>query len=175
MIDDMPRPRPPHLHREVSRHGKPVWYVRVGKGPRIRLRSEYGTEEFQREYHAAVAGKPMVKAKAGATLGTFAWLYERYRDSANWRELSLATRRQRENIFSHVMETAGKQPIERITTAAIVASRDARKGTPAQARNFLDAMRGLFRWAKEAGFVKDDPTFGVSNPKRKKGAGFLMW
>lgn len=28
----MPRPRPPHLHRETSRHGKTVWYVRVDKG-----------------------------------------------------------------------------------------------------------------------------------------------
>ena len=31
----MPRPRPPHLHQETNRHGKIVWYVRIGKGPRI--------------------------------------------------------------------------------------------------------------------------------------------
>lgn len=36
MIDDMARPRPPHLHREKTRHGKHVWYVRIGKGPRTR-------------------------------------------------------------------------------------------------------------------------------------------
>ena len=28
-METMPRPRPPYLHREVTRHGKPVWYVRV--------------------------------------------------------------------------------------------------------------------------------------------------
>ena len=27
----MPRPRPPHLHRETNRHGTTVWYVRLGK------------------------------------------------------------------------------------------------------------------------------------------------
>ena len=32
MIATMPRPRPPHLHREITRHGKAVWYVRIGKG-----------------------------------------------------------------------------------------------------------------------------------------------
>ncbi|MGH6792151.1 MAG: tyrosine-type recombinase/integrase, partial [Methyloceanibacter sp.] len=47
--------------------------------------------------------------------------------------------------------------------------------TPAQARNFLDAMRGLFRWAKHAGHVKVDPTAGVSNPPRKKTEGFNIW
>jgi hypothetical protein len=36
----MPRPRPPHVIREKTRHGHTVWYVRIDKGPRIRLRAE---------------------------------------------------------------------------------------------------------------------------------------
>jgi integrase len=36
-------------------------------------------------------------------------------------------------------------------------------------------MRGLFRWAKEAGLVKFDPTAGVHNPKRKQTDGFIPW
>ena len=27
-MDAMPRPRPPYLSREVTRHGRVVWYVR---------------------------------------------------------------------------------------------------------------------------------------------------
>jgi hypothetical protein len=48
----MPRPRPPYLHRVITRHGKAVWYVRLGVGQRkrIRLRSEFGTEDFRLEY-----------------------------------------------------------------------------------------------------------------------------
>jgi hypothetical protein len=49
-MDGMPRPRPPHLHRQVSRHGKTVWYVRVGKGPRTRIKAAFGTPEFDAEY-----------------------------------------------------------------------------------------------------------------------------
>ena len=48
----MPRPRPPHLQRQVTQHGKTVWYVRIGKGPRTRIRAEFGTPEFGAEYKA---------------------------------------------------------------------------------------------------------------------------
>ena len=46
----MPRPRPPYLHREETRHGEVSWYVRRGRGRRIRVRAEYGSEAFWREY-----------------------------------------------------------------------------------------------------------------------------
>src|SRR6516165_3564290 len=168
----MPRPRPPYLSHEVTRHGRPVWYVRRN-GKRIRLRAEFGTPEFEAEYQAAIAGEPL-KTKA-PNAGTLGWLIERYRETAAWSHLSTATRRQRENIFLHVIETAGSQPIAKITVATIVFGRDRRAATPAQARNFLDAMRGLFRWAVEAGHAKTDPTVGVSNPARQKGDGFPAW
>jgi integrase len=170
----MPRPRPPHLHRQVTRHGKVVWYVRIGKGPRTRLRAEFGTLEFDMEYQAAVSGTPRPKRGAPAT-GTLAWLVERYRETTAWTTLSEATRRQRENIFKHVLESAGQQPFARITSASILAGRDRRSATPAQARNFLDAMRGLFRWALETRLVRTDPTANVKNPKRPKGDGFRPW
>jgi integrase len=170
----MPRPRPPHLHRETSRHGKTVWCVRIGRGRRVRLRAEYGSAEFDAEYQAAVTGTPRPKKGAPAT-GTLAWLLARYRETAAWAALSAATRRQRENIFLHVLETAGDKPFAEIDAATIIAGRERRAKTPAQARNFLDAMRGLFRWAAEGKFVKTDPTLGVKNPPRQKAAGFPTW
>ena len=75
-MDGMPRPRPPHLHRQVTQHGKTVWYVRVGKGPRIRIRSAFGTEEFDAEYHSAIAGLParLIPKEGRTSLGSLAWL-----------------------------------------------------------------------------------------------------
>jgi integrase len=174
VIATMPRPRPPHLQRQITRHGRPVWYVRIGKGPRIRIRAAFGTPEFDAEYQAAISGTPRPKRGAPG-IGTLAWLLARYRETTAWSELSLATRRQRENIFLHVLESAGDKPFARIDRATMIAGRDRRAATPAQARNFLDAMRGLFRWALEAQHVKIDPTAGVRNPKRKKGPGFTPW
>jgi len=107
--------------------------------------------------------------------GTLAWLLERYRETTAWSSLSLATRRQRENIFVHVLEAAATQPFAKITTAAIMAGRDRRANTPAQARNFLDAMRGLFRWALKARLAKIDPTTGIENPPPPQSDGFAPW
>ena len=117
-MEAMPRPRPPHLHRQVTRHGKTVWYVRVGRGPRIRIRSAFGTPEFDAEYQAAIAGVParQTSKPAQTITGSLAWLIERYRETGDWTRLSLATRRLRENIFRHVVESAGIQPVAKITT-----------------------------------------------------------
>lgn len=174
MMDSMPRPRPPHLHRETSRHGRTVWYVRVGKGPRTRIAAELGTDEFDAHYRAAIEGKPRPKASEPVH-GSLAWLVKRYRETTAWAALSAATKRQRENIFVHVLEKAGHELCSRITSDTITSGRERRASTPAQARNFLDAMRGLFRWAKEAKHVRSDPTAGVKNPPRKKGDGFRPW
>ena len=177
-MDGMPRPRPPHLHRQVSRHGKTVWYVRIGRGPRIRIRSSFGTPEFDSEYQTAIAGLPARQTRKDdrKSLGALAWLVERYRETTAWTDLSLASRRQRENIFEHVLEAAGRQPFAKITTASIMAGRDRRaKTTPAQARKFLDTMRGLFRWAVKAKLLKVDPTAGVENPSAPNSDGFTPW
>ncbi len=169
----MPRPRPPHLHRQITRHGRAVWYVRIGKGPRVRIRAEFGTAEFDAEYQAALSSTP--RPKKGAAAGSLAWLVERYREVPDWTSLSLATRRQRENILRQVIETAGGSSYAAITEATIAAGRDRRGKTPFQARHFLDTMRGLFAWAKEAQFVKSDPAAGVKYPLLKSGEGFPVW
>ena len=56
-MEAMPHPRPPHLHRQTTRHGKTVWYVRVNHGPRIRMRAAYNTPAFEAEYRAALQGE----------------------------------------------------------------------------------------------------------------------
>ena len=169
----MPRPRPPYLQREVTRHGKAVWYVRVGRGPRSRMWAAYGTPEFDVEYRAALAGAPTRKAEPSRS--SLEWLLARYRETTDWAALSIATRRRRDNIFKPLVETAGHEPYARINQVAILAGKERRADTPHQARHFLDAMRGLFRWALKAGLVKVDPTVGVTNPPRKRTEGFIPW
>ena len=86
-------------------------------------------------------------------------------------DLSMATRRQRENILRQLIETAGNQPVTKITTASLEAGRDRR--SVHQGRHFLDAMRGLFRWAAKAKLAKD-PTLGVEDRRALK-ARFPAW
>ncbi len=171
---DMPRPRPPYLLREVNRHGTTVWYVRKGNGPRIRIKGDYGSPEFTANYTAALEGMA-APAERKAAAGSIEWLIRQYMRTTAWGDLSEATRRQRENIFENIIKDSGDKHFRGVTRASMVKSRDKRAATPAQARNFLDAMRGLFRWAVEATHVAVDPTEGVKNPKRPKGPGFPAW
>lgn len=171
---EMPRPRPPYLQKHRTPAGKILWYVRVGKGPRTRIFSEYGSPEFMEEYHAAMAGLPAPDRRVDSA--SLEWLIARYRETAHWqKDLSPATRRQRDNIFRGVVKQSGSAPYRAIDRLVILKARERRLHTPAQARNFLDAMRGLFRWAQAAGHIKADPTAGVGNPKRKTGRGFAAW
>jgi Site-specific recombinase XerD len=169
----MPRPSPPLLLKERTRHGRTVWYVRRGDGPRTRIKGEYGSDEFWTAYHAAIENESPRAAIAAS--GTLQWLWEQYRETAAWASLSPATRRQRENIMLHVLAKSGGEPFAAITEGDIEAGKDARRATPSQARNWLDAMKGLFRWAKKAQHVKTDPTRDVDNPKRPKTKGFPEW
>jgi integrase len=110
----------------------------------------------------------------GPVAGTLAWLVDRYRESSAWQSLSLATRRQHENILKQVLSTAGNEPIARIDRKAIIAGRERRAATPFQARHFLATMHSLFKWAVDADHAKRDPTEGVAI-KKPKTDGFVPW
>lgn len=171
---DAMRRRPPYLLKETNRHGRTVWYVRKGDGPRVRIRGDYGSAEFVEAYDAAVNGKARPQ-QAAASTGSLEWLIARYRETGAWQSLSASTRKGRERIFLQTIEAAGTLPYASLTRAVIVAGREKRTATPAQARTFLDALRGLFRWALDAGLVSVDPTAGVKNPSRPKSGGFPVW
>lgn len=170
----MPKPRPPHLHRQVTRHGQITWYVRRARGKRIRLKSEYGCEAFWAEYRAAIEG---AQAQAQtAKVHTLGWALDRYRNSSAWAALSNATRRQRENIYRGIIKTAGSSLLRDITTDTIRAGRERRRDKPHAANNFLKAMRGLFSWAAETGLLRADPTRGVKMLRGENDAvGFHTW
>lgn len=173
MMPDMPRPRPPHLHRETTRHGRVVWYVRAGHSKRVRINADYGTPEFDAAYRAALAGEPTPRKQRGAA-GTLEWLIDRYRASAAWAALKPSTRRQRDNIFAGVVARSGGAPFAGITRRTIAQARDDRSATPFAASNFLKAMRGLFAWALESEYVAVNPTQDVRIALPRTG-GFRVW
>lgn len=175
MIPDVPRARPPHLVQERTRHGRAVWYVRVGQGPRVRMRDAYGTDAFWRAYRAAVEGKP-VETASGPTTGTLSWLISRYVESAEWSDLRPATRKQRHAVYRAVETTAGAEVVRNIDRKVILAGRDRRRDRPHAANNFLKAMRGLFGWAVDRELATTNPTVGVKLLSGTNDeAGFHAW
>jgi len=176
VIEAMPRPRPPHLHREITRHGAVTWYVRRDHGARTRIKAEYGSKEFWAEYRAALEGAP--KPSKAAKAHTLAWGLARYRESSAWSTLSNATRRQSENIYRAVIKTAGDVLLRDITIDAVKAARERRAATPHAANNFLKSMRRFYKWAAdpEGGkLVPINPMIGVKLLKGKNKDGFHTW
>jgi integrase len=170
----MPRPRLPNLHRERTRHGAIVWYVRIARGQRVRLRAPYGTPAFETEYRAAIDGRPPPMPARGPARGSLRWLCDLYRASPDWVRLSQATRRQRDNILVHVLEQSASVPASAIQRTHILDGLARRAATPFAAANFLKTMRGLFRWARESGHLPNDPTSGVKN-RLPRTSGFRAW
>ena len=179
----MPKPKLPFLHRYISRHGKPTYYVKLskqqrGRGTRIKD-GVYRSEAFMLEYHAAVRGTPIVLAPvvANDSKGTLGWLIKLYRESRDWgRNLSNGTRKQRGPILKQMEESAGDLPLEAITRKKIEEGMSAR--TDNQARHFLNTVSGLFKWAI-AHELSDgrNPAEGITRTRNDGGDndGHLAW
>ena len=65
-------------------------------------------------------------------------------------------------------------PLSAITATAVREGVDRRAGTPFQAKNFVQTMRGLFEWLKDSGIVAANPCDGIK-VKKPKTRGFLEW
>jgi integrase len=155
----MPKPLPPHLHRETSRHGQSFWTVRRGHGRRIRIAALFDSVEFWSQYEAALHALDQPRRREGPPPGTFAWALREYRKSNAWLTLADATRSQRTHVFVGIEKKLGDSLLRQWRTADIAAGRDARR--PTMARQYLVALRGLFQWATENGHLKADPTAGL--------------
>ncbi|HEU4986845.1 MAG TPA: tyrosine-type recombinase/integrase [Rhizobiaceae bacterium] len=171
----MPRQRKPYVQREVTRHGKIVWYFRKGDGPRIRLAGEYESPEFLAAYDAALAGNaPAARAALPQHKhGTLAWLIRQYRQSAVFRDLADNTRKNRDAILKQVEATGGDLIAGEVTAEDIASGLKRREGKPGSQRNFLRAMRHLFQWAVPD-HVAADPTAGL-RVKMPKTTGHKPW
>ena len=178
MIERMPKPNLPFLHRHVTRHGKIVYYVKLSsrqRGRGIRINGQYRGEEFMAAYHAAVRGAPITPAPLIAKdgKGSVSWLINLYRHSRDWCEmLSAGTRKQRGPILRHIENAAGDLPIAAITRKKIEEGVSAR--TPNQGRHFKNTMSGLFRWAIDHELHDRNPADGIK-VARGDGEGHQPW
>ncbi|TCL90330.1 site-specific recombinase XerD [Rhizobium sp. PP-WC-2G-219] len=173
-MEDMPRKLPLNVIKEKNRHGTWVFYYRVGKGPRTRLRGEPGGPEFNAAYKAAVMDTPDQVRRTRSDSRSVRWLVERYMESRQWAELSMSTRRARGNLFKQMVEAIGEDHFADMSKQDMEMALDARAKTPAQANCLLKAVRGLFAWAIKSDIAIFDPTRGVE-PVRYKSDGFEPW
>lgn len=123
-------------------------------------------KELQSAEHPTSPSAPQAKS--------LRWLIERYKESAAWRQLSDATRYQRDKIFIKTIETSKNADYRDIDRKTMERAMDRRAATPAQANSFLKAMRGLFEWALKNDHVEINPCIGVDRLKDQTD-GFPAW
>ncbi len=172
--EGMPKPLPKHVTKTITRYGKVLLYYRVDKGPRVRLPDDPSSHEFDMAYAECLASKPKPRSKAPAASRTIRWLIERYMESGAWVTLSDGTRRQRSNIFKHVVTANGDIESSAIKPKHIRNKMDQSAKTPVQANNYLKAMSGLFSWALKNEHISANPCIGVDR-LNVKSAGFPAW
>ncbi|MBO6542346.1 MAG: tyrosine-type recombinase/integrase [Alphaproteobacteria bacterium] len=175
----MPQAMPPRVQREITRHGKVVYYVRPQhQGRRIRMHQEPFSKEWWAEYNAIMTGQPVPQTaeqvKKAPVKGNLSWLIAQYRQSGDWARLSIATRKNRENIYRNIVAQAGDVPYDRITRTDVVRGQERRASKPFAARDYLKALRALFKWAVANQHAKYNPTEGV-RAITPKNDGFHTW
>jgi integrase len=169
----MPKKLPLNVFLEPSRHGTARLYYRVGKGPRTRMPDDPNSAEFKARYKALHSSTQPVPEPARQAK-SLRWLIERYKESAAWRQLSDATRYQRDKIFIKAIEASKNVDFREIDRHTIERNMGKKANTPAQANSFLKAMRGLFEWALKNDHVEINPCIGVDRLKDQTD-GFPAW
>jgi integrase len=168
----MPRKLPLHVHKQLTRHKKWVFYYREGKGKRIRLPSP-DSPDFKAACRAAASGTPIEATTARS--GTLQWLWDKYTmESARWASYSPATQKQQRLIMAKVLEKNANKALTGFTPDLLQGAVDKQHETPAQAGNYLKTMKGMFGWAKKMRLIAIDPTVGVDLPDYKTD-GFPPW
>ena len=86
-----------YVYEDMDRHGNVRRYFQRNRGPKIRLRAVPGTDEFGREYRAALNGKiePRETEQPQCTPaknGSLRWLIEQYYASAEFKGLDTSTK-----------------------------------------------------------------------------------
>ena len=167
----MPRKLPPFVECWRDRHGKIRVYFRQKKGPRIRLPSSVGSNDFNAEYLAALAGNIAVmrERRRPDQPNSIAALITSYMRSASYLALRQTTKAGYTSRIEVLRTKHGHRTVsgltrERIVTGILQPYAD----RPGAALSILKMLRVLIRHAIDIGWLKHDPSLGIKRPKTGK-------
>ena len=153
-----------HLVEDRDRHGNIRVYVRVPGRRKVRIRAQFGTDDFTTEYNAAVSEHVTAPRQAReAKLGSFRHLCVLYYGSLTFKQLDPATQSWRRRALDEMSDKHGQKPVALLASRHIRMLRDERAEQPGAANQRLKALKALFAWACEEkpDLVSQNPTWGV--------------
>jgi integrase len=188
---------PKHCGWNADQHGTRRVRFRKG-GFSTYLTGIPWSEDFMRQYSAALEGIEARKANIGADrwpFGSLGSLIAAYLDcspgsSSPFKALRPATQKMRRRQLDRWRAepagrdlTTGQLPLYResggprimlLTRQHLQLMVNKKVTTPFEQRNFLHTLHALFKWALEEGRIPDNPTLGVTRPKAKTD-GYQTW
>jgi integrase len=194
VMPDQPERR--YVYADLSQRGQLRYYVQLRKGlPKIRIRGDVDSEEFNDAVDAAIAeqidlygvegdypnaqkqrNEARTPLAPGAPVpGTLRWYWTLYKNSDHWlgnltlgqKGLSESTRLQRTGLIESLLPENGERPFAVLSRKVIKEEMNAR--TPVQAGNLLSALRGMIRWMIDEDHLDeaDDPSIGLKSGKAR--------
>ena len=165
------------LAQDRDRNGNLRTYLRRPGQPKIRLRAEPGTAEFDREYRAAIEGRSKRPARPAARKPLPGSLWElavAYFGSVDFRRLAARTRHVRRLILDPLLDELGHLPAAEMLPADVRKLRNRKPDKPEAANGIVKALRVVFKWGLENDLVADNPAAKVSLYP-PTGEGFTAW
>lgn len=171
--------KPKYVIIDYDRFGNARIYFRPPGQRKIRLRGPLFEEDFWADYQAAKTGvlKPREKPHYRGALpaaGTFDRLCVEYYQSPEYRALNPDTRYRRRLTLDPIREVAGELPARKLKPKHIRAMRDKKAEKPHAANGLLKALRQLFSFAVEYGYMDANPARDVKLLKVRSG-GYHTW
>jgi integrase len=159
-----------------DRHGKRRVRGRLKGLVTYYFKSELGTESWELEYQRWKAGQaPQGEIGAQRTRpGSVSALVVKFYRSAEWANLSDATKATYKGIIERFRVEHGNKPVAQLEKRHVRDIVAKKAKTPAAANNMLRMVRLLMRFAIEEEWRRDDPTLGVKTI-RIKSDGFHTW
>lgn len=168
-----------YLFEDTDRHGNVRVYFRRRKGARrVRIRETPGTEEFMAAYRAALDGYEPPPSLAAASLpaaGSLHWLVGSYCQSAEFGQLAEDTRRVRRRILDGLCKIDGGYPANLVKSVHVRDWRDDKADAPEAANSRVKALRQVFKWAVDVGYLDSNPARDVPYLKPRNRDGHHTW
>jgi hypothetical protein len=165
---------PKHCTYQSDRYGnRRVRFRRRGES--VYLTGIPWSEEFMRQYAAALAREDVNRAQVGArkrTLpGSFSALCVSYYGSPEFRGLKASTQKGRRNVLERFRAEHGHRPLKDLQSAHIRSIIGAKANTPEAANNLLKFLRVILNYAVSERMIASNPAIGVKR-YRSKGEAF---
>ena len=164
----------PGVTKVYDRHSKARWRFRLAGKPSCYVHGAYGSEQFRREYEAALNASPALSVKEPKR-GSWDWLIVQYIKGPDFKRInSESFRRNLLRQFNRFRIEFGDCLVADLKPYHVDSIVGRMVDTPAAANERLKLIKRLCRFAMRREYIFADPTFGIkrlpTNPD-----GYYTW